>query len=174
MLTIHVYYSYKYEPDIWRSNSSRASIIKSELNHFNSNKIEFIDESLTEQLFSQDETHIKNEILNGLSSTNVIVILINETTISRGEFFAMMFEQHPRLTKIGSQTAGADGDVVTIYLPGGITTNMTGIGIYYPDGAETQRVGIIPDIEIKPTIEGVKLNKDELLEKAIELINNEK
>ena len=48
---------------------------------------------------------------------------------------------------------------------------MTGIGVYYPDGRETQRVGIIPDIEIKPTIEGLQLKKDELLEKAIAVIN---
>jgi C-terminal processing protease CtpA/Prc len=48
---------------------------------------------------------------------------------------------------------------------------MTGIGVYYPDGRETQRIGIVPDIEIKPTIEGLKLKRDEVLEKAIEVIN---
>jgi C-terminal processing protease CtpA/Prc len=47
---------------------------------------------------------------------------------------------------------------------------ISGIGVYYPDGTETQRIGIVPEIEIKPTIEGMKNNKDELLEKAIELI----
>jgi C-terminal processing protease CtpA/Prc len=49
---------------------------------------------------------------------------------------------------------------------------VTGIGVYYPDGRETQRVGIIPNIEVKPTITGLKLNKDEVLEKAIEIINS--
>ena len=53
----------------------------------------------------------------------------------------------------------------------GLGTSISGIGIYYPDGTETQRVGIIPDIEIYPTIDGVSKGKDELLEKAIELIN---
>ena len=52
-------------------------------------------------------------------------------------------------------------------------TMITGIGVYYPDGTETQRVGIIPDIEVKPTIEGVKAGRDELLEKAMEVIENE-
>jgi len=51
-----------------------------------------------------------------------------------------------------------------------IRTMISSIGIYYPDKTETQRIGIVPDIEIKPTIEGVRNNKDELLEKAIELI----
>ena len=50
---------------------------------------------------------------------------------------------------------------------------ISGIGVYYPDGAETQRIGIIPDIEIKPTIAGIREGKDELLEKAIELINDD-
>lgn len=61
--------------------------------------------------------------------------------------------------------------ISTIYLPGGLITMISGIGVYYPDGTETQRVGIVPDIEVKPTIEGIKNGKDELLEKAIEIIN---
>ena len=48
---------------------------------------------------------------------------------------------------------------------------ISSIGIYYPDGGETQRIGIVPDIEVKPTIDGIRNGKDELLEKAIELIS---
>jgi len=29
---------------------------------------------------------------------------------------------------------------------------ISGIGVYYPDGTETQRIGIIPDIELRPTL----------------------
>jgi C-terminal processing protease CtpA/Prc len=47
---------------------------------------------------------------------------------------------------------------------------ISGLGVYYPDGTETQRVGIVPDIIIKPTIKGIKEGKDEVLEKAIEII----
>jgi len=50
---------------------------------------------------------------------------------------------------------------------------ISGIGVYYPDGKETQRIGIVPDLEIKPTIEGIKNGRDELLEKAIEIINRQ-
>ena len=66
------------------------------------------------------------------------------------------FRAAPNATVIGSTTAGADGNVSEIYLPGGIYTMISGIGIYYPDGGETQRIGIVPDIEIHPTIEGIK------------------
>ena len=79
----------------------------------------------------------------------------------------------PNATVLGSTTSGADGNVSTIFLPGGLRTMISGIGVYYPDGKETQRVGIVPDIEVKPTIEGIRMGKDELLEKAIELISNE-
>lgn len=75
---------------------------------------------------------------------------------------------------IGSTTAGADGNVSDIMLPGGLKTRISGIGVYYPNGKETQRVGIVPDIEVKPTIEGIRKGKDELLLKAIEIILDEK
>ena len=56
------------------------------------------------------------------------------------------------------------------YLPGGIQTMISGLGVYYPNGQETQRVGIIPDIEVKPTLKGIKEGKDELLEKAMQVL----
>ena len=100
-----------------------------------------------------------------------VIILVNEKTQSHAEFTAMALRTAPEATVIGSTTAGADGNVSYFYLPGGILTAISGIGIYYPDGSETQRVGIVPDIEVKTTIAGVQLNKDELLEKAIKVIN---
>ncbi|MFY7742245.1 MAG: S41 family peptidase [Flavobacterium sp.] len=102
-----------------------------------------------------------------------VVILVNEITQSRAEFHAMAYQQSPNAIVMGSTTAGADGNVSIISLPGGISTMISGIGIYYPDGRETQRIGIVPDIEVKPTIEGVKMGRDEVLEKAIEYINKD-
>ena len=99
-----------------------------------------------------------------------VVILINEITQSQAEYTTMAFKIAPKAIVIGSTTAGADGNVSGFYLPGNINTMISGIGVYYPDGTETQRIGIVPDIEVKPTIEGLKNNKDELLEKAIKLI----
>lgn len=102
-----------------------------------------------------------------------VVILINEISQSSAEFHAMAYRTHPNATVIGSTTAAADGNTSHIVLPGGIPTGISGIGVYYPDGSETQRVGIVPDIEIKPTIKGLKAGRDEVLEKAIELIKND-
>ncbi len=101
-----------------------------------------------------------------------VVVLVNELSQSQAEYTAMAFRAAPNTTIIGSTTAGADGNVSTILLPGGLRTMISGIGVFYPDGAPTQRVGIVPDIEVKPTIQGIKEGRDELLEKAIEIIDN--
>lgn len=100
-----------------------------------------------------------------------LIVLVNEYSQSKSEFTAMAFRVGDNTTIVGSTTAGADGNVSNINLPGGIMTRITGMGIFYPDDTETQRVGIIPDIEVKPTIEGIKQGRDEVLEKAIKLIN---
>ena len=100
-----------------------------------------------------------------------VVILVNEKTQSQAEYTAMALRCAPNATVIGSTTAGANGNVSLIPLIGGISTNISGIGVYYPDGKETQRVGIIPDIGVHPTIQGIREGRDELLEKAIEIIN---
>lgn len=100
-----------------------------------------------------------------------LVVLVNENSQSQAEYTAMAFRAGDRTTIIGSETAGADGDTSPIFLPGGLKTAISGIGVYYPNGKETQRIGIIPDVTVKPTIEGIKKGKDEILEKAIEIIN---
>ncbi len=100
-----------------------------------------------------------------------VIILVNEISQSSAEYHAMAYRANPNATVIGSTTAGADGNVSIFYLPGGIRTMISGIGVYYPDGKETQRVGIVPNIEVKPTINGIKEGRDELIEKAIEVIN---
>jgi hypothetical protein len=102
-----------------------------------------------------------------------VVILVNEITQSSAEYHSMAFRAAPGAMVIGSTTAGADGNVSFFFLPGGIKTAISGIGVYYPDGGETQRVGIVPDIEVRPTIEGVRSGRDELLERAIQFIRKE-
>jgi C-terminal processing protease CtpA/Prc len=99
-----------------------------------------------------------------------IIILVNELTQSSAEYHAMALRTAPRVTVVGSTTAGADGNVSSIQLPGNINTMISGIGVYYPDGRETQRVGIVPDVEVKPTIKGITEGRDEVLEKAVQLI----
>ncbi|RYE54126.1 MAG: hypothetical protein EOP48_12955 [Sphingobacteriales bacterium] len=100
-----------------------------------------------------------------------VVVLINEQTQSMAELTAMALQTGRDIIAIGSQTAGADGDMRKIPLPGGFTATMTGLGVYYPDGKETQRIGIVPDVEVKPTITGIRTGVDEVYEYAKKIIN---
>ena len=102
-----------------------------------------------------------------------LVVLVNELSQSQAEYTSMAFRAGDNTKIIGSTTAGADGNVSAIMLPGGLRTMISGIGVNYPNGGETQRIGIVPDIEVHPTIEGITQGKDELLEKAIEIIVKE-
>ncbi|GAB3929579.1 S41 family peptidase [Mucilaginibacter myungsuensis] len=99
-----------------------------------------------------------------------VVVIVDENTQSRGEFAAMAFQSSTNTTTIGSTTAGADGEAIRFVLPGGLLAAMTGLGVLYPDGTPTQRVGIKIDEVVKPTIEGIRAGKDELLERAKEII----
>lgn len=99
-----------------------------------------------------------------------VMVLVNEISQSQSEFTALALRAAPRATVVGSTTSGADGNLSSFVLPGDIHTAMSGGGIYGPDGRETQRVGIVPDVEAKPTIKGISEGRDEVLEKAVQLI----
>ena len=90
--------------------------------------------------------------------------------MSQAEYTAMAFRSARGATVIGSTTAGADGNVSSIPLPGGFQTMISGIGVIYPDKKPTQRIGIIPDVEIEPTIVGIRAGRDEVLEEALRQI----
>ena len=115
----------------------------------------------------------KNIPKAGKTYKGKLVVIVNENTQSSAEYQSMAFRAGNNTTIIGSTTAGADGNVSTIILPGGLRTMISGIGVYYPNGTRTQRVGIVPDIKVEPTINGIKQGKDEVLEKAIEIINKQ-
>jgi C-terminal processing protease CtpA/Prc len=114
---------------------------------------------------------IGSAIIPQKNYTQKIVVIVNEYTQSQAEEAVMYFQTASNVTVIGSTTAGADGRIVNFNLPGNIRVTMTGIGVYYPDGGKTQRVGIRIDEIVKPTIAGIKAGRDELLERAIKIIN---
>ena len=114
---------------------------------------------------------INNGEMNHDNYKGKVVIIVNSTSQSQAEYTTMAFQSSPNVKVIGSKTAGADGDVSPIVLPGGLRTMISGIGVFYPDGKPTQRVGVRIDEVIYPTINGIKEGKDELLEKAIETLN---
>jgi C-terminal processing protease CtpA/Prc len=99
-----------------------------------------------------------------------VVILMNEWTQSQAEFTIMSLRNGPNVTVIGTNSIGADGNVTILPLPGGINMWYTGFGVYTPEGGQTQRIGLPPDIYADRTIEGITEGRDELMEAAIRYI----
>lgn len=111
-------------------------------------------------------------IVNKSPYTGKVILLVDNTTKSRAEYMVMSLQTAPNVTTIGGQTAGADGTFSNIEFVGGFRTGMSGTGIFYPDGSETQRTGIRIDINAQPTIESAINGKDYILEKAIDFIHD--
>ena len=96
-----------------------------------------------------------------------VLILFDEGTVSQAEYTVMGLEQHPGAVKIGSQTRAANGNRWRILLPGRISVSMTAMSVYYPDGTPTQRIGLVPDLYVTPTVESIRSGVDEVLEQAM-------
>ncbi len=99
-----------------------------------------------------------------------LAILVDEETQSAAEFSAMALRVVPGAIVVGSQTAGADGNVSKIILPFRMPTYISGLGVLTPALGETQRVGIARDVEAVPTVAGIAAGRDEVLEAAIRVI----
>lgn len=97
-----------------------------------------------------------------------IILLVDERTQSVLEWACMIIKTAANVTVIGSKTAGADGNVTRTVLPGDYKIYFSGLGIYYPDGTETQRIGIHVDIPVIVTVDDVIQKRDPALSKAIE------
>ena len=99
--------------------------------------------------------------------TGKVVVLINEEAISHAEHTCLYLEAATDVTFVGTPTNGANGNVTTTVLPGGINVTFTGMDVRHGDGRQLQRIGIQPHIRVEPTIAGVRNGRDEVLDKAI-------
>ncbi|MBE9585276.1 peptidase S41 [Mucilaginibacter sp. JRF] len=116
---------------------------------------------------------IENGALAADSYKGKVVVIVNQDAQSQAEYTTIAFQSSPNVTVIGSRTAGADGNISNFPLPGALGSTISGIGVYYPDGTETQRVGVKIDVPVKPTIKGIREGRDELLEKAVAILNDQ-
>ncbi|HEY8174515.1 MAG TPA: S41 family peptidase [Gemmatimonadaceae bacterium] len=102
------------------------------------------------------------------------VLLVDERTISQAEHTGLFFEAANKTTIVGSPTMGANGDVTTVALVGGMYATFTGHDVRHADGRQLQRVGLQPDVVVRPTLAGIRAGRDEVLERAIELLARNK
>jgi C-terminal processing protease CtpA/Prc len=99
-----------------------------------------------------------------------IVIINDPSVVSYGESYMGIFENYKLAEFVGEQTAGTNGNVNFIILPGGFKVMWTGMKVVKQNGDQHHLIGIKPTYPVKRTIEAVKAGRDEYLEKAMEIM----
>jgi C-terminal processing protease CtpA/Prc len=97
-------------------------------------------------------------------------MLIDERTIGQAEHAGLFFEAANKTAFIGSPSAGADGEVTSFVVPGGVTISFSSHDVRQVNGGKLQRLGLQPAVSVSPTIKGVRDSRDEVLEKALEYL----
>jgi C-terminal processing protease CtpA/Prc len=101
-----------------------------------------------------------------------VAVLIGPGTVSAAEDFLIPLRTGNRATLIGEKTAGTTGQPLMVDLPGGRQARICAKRDSYPNGKEFVGVGVIPDIEVKPTREDIALGRDVVLASAIEILRS--
>lgn len=101
-----------------------------------------------------------------------LVVLINGYSASASEIFAGVVKDHELGTLVGTTTYGK-GIVQNIYpLGDGTSLKVTGAEYFTPNGTNIHGVGIEPDVEIEYEYDENNPEKDNQLEKAIEVLKS--
>lgn len=114
---------------------------------------------------------------NLLKKSRIVVptaILIGHGTASAAEDFLIYADNQKHMTKIGETTYGSTGQPLMFDLPNGGIARVCTKKDTYPDGREFVGIGIQPDIKVTKSLSDYIEEKDPVLEKAIEYLNNKK
>lgn len=71
-----------------------------------------------------------------------VTVIVSDRTQSASEYTVMAIQTNPNAKVVGTRTAGANGEVLSIHLPGGYTCVYSSTGVYYPDGQPNQKEGV--------------------------------
>jgi hypothetical protein len=102
-------------------------------------------------------------------------LLISENTFSAGVVFAAVFQASQMGVVVGQETSGRvrfGSDPVTITLPNSKLKGSIPVAIYTLPGNNPDR-GVMPDIEVSPTIADYHFGWDKEMEKVKELIHED-
>ena len=72
---------------------------------------------------------------------------------------------------VGEPTAGTNGNINSVALPGGYGFVFTGMKVLKHDGSRHHLVGILPTIPVHRTFAGIAAGRDELLDAAVEAVS---
>lgn len=97
------------------------------------------------------------------------VFITDGRAISFAESVMGIVEAYRMGEIVGEATAGTNGNVNPLPLPGGYSVGWTGMRVLKHDGSRHHGVGIAPTVPVQRTRAGVAAGRDELLERALEV-----
>lgn len=99
-----------------------------------------------------------------------LVVLTGPATFSAAEDFVVALHAAKRATIVGRRTGGSTGQPLIIELPGGGGARICTKRDTYPDGREFVGVGVIPDVEVRPTQADLAAGTDIVLMKGVDVL----
>lgn len=99
-----------------------------------------------------------------------VVFLTDERAISYAESVMGIVEAYELGEIIGHPTAGTNGNINRVQLPGGSSITFTGMRVQKHDNSPLYLVGVQPTMPLESTIAAIREGRDEHIEKAIEVI----
>jgi C-terminal processing protease CtpA/Prc len=99
-----------------------------------------------------------------------VVFLTNGLAISYAESFMSHIEGFKLAEIVGGPTAGTNGNINPIELPGGYRFTWTGMKVTKFDGSQHHLIGIQPTVPLERTLKAVRAGRDEYIEKALQVI----
>lgn len=98
-----------------------------------------------------------------------VIVLVDGRTASQAEHACLFFSAAAPVTFVGSPTAGIDGGVTRVTLPGELAVTFTSVEVRHAHGRRVAGIGIVPDVLVRKTRAGVRSARDEVLERALKL-----
>jgi C-terminal processing protease CtpA/Prc len=83
----------------------------------------------------------------------------------------MSIVEHHRLAElVGTPTMGTNGNMVYAKLPCGFVMSFTAMKVLKQDDTQHHGIGIRPTVSAAPTRKGLAEGRDEVIEKALEIL----
>lgn len=101
-----------------------------------------------------------------------VIFITDGRAISYAESYMGFIKDFKLATIIGQPTAGTNGNINPFSLPGGYSVSWTGMLVKNHDGTQHHIKGVVPDIHLERTVEGLVAGKDEFYDEALRLISN--
>ncbi len=99
-----------------------------------------------------------------------VAFLADARALGPAETFLDIVERYRLGDIVGAPTAGTNGTVNGVHLPGGYRVTFTGTKVVKRDGSRHHGVGIQPTIPAARTIAGIAAGDDEILLRAVEAV----